>query len=362
MLKNTLGFIILLFLISIFIIALRRNWANTIYQKKWNYSMGDSISKNDVGFSKKLKYLLFTSDRFRLGDLYGKSFLPQFRYKADSYHTFIAPKVKNDKGKIDLYIYGDSFLADKNFDSIFINIRNVYFIDKRFNSTILPPYDTSITNILINEATERSFFVPEVKEEITKKKFAVAILENKFWKVLEEKIFHGLTEQNLEMLLFDYTFYSPIKEIKAMLLFHLFDRINNEVSISNDKKQLYLSITTDPKNRISSTFKISNDNISTIVENWNITYDSFFEKGYDQCFLSIIPNSVSVYEYDLKNYNKKLERIESDKNVKFEIISVYKHYVSERNNVYMKNDAHWNNHGYNIWVKEVNNSLHLKNY
>ena len=53
---------------------------------------------------------ILTSDKYTFGDLYGFSFLPQFRFKTVLPNYLPLEKIHHQNGKLDFYILGDSYL------------------------------------------------------------------------------------------------------------------------------------------------------------------------------------------------------------------------------------------------------------
>lgn len=314
--------------------------------------MGDSSSVSEKkSFIRKIKNIAFTSDRFRMGDLYGMSFLSKFRKRTEKFVVF---KKSNKKAESDLYIYGDSFAADKNYNNAFDNIRNVYFIDKRFTSDLINPADPNINNIFINETTERNLYPVKISQNNNKTPLGQKYFSTGLWQKIEEKIFHPLVEQNLEMLLFDYEFLSKIKELKADLIFNLFNKTDKQVSIAKNHKRLYLELTTNEKKVTSSTYPLNDKEINTMIFDLNHYETEVYKHGYDDYYLTIVPNSITVNEFNTFPYNNKILRIERSKMLKSKCINVLYPFLKANVDVYMNNDAHWNNKGFNVWIERIN--------
>jgi hypothetical protein len=77
--------------------------------------------------------------------------------------------------------------------------------------------------------------------------------------------------------------------------------------------------------------------------------------GFDEVYLSIIPNKTSVLAQDLGEYNHLIERMEGNKDLKMPVISVYADFMKK--NLYLKGDSHWNCEGQQIWIDKVNERL-----
>jgi hypothetical protein len=268
-----------------------------------------------------------------------------------------------------LYIIGDSFLADKTLTSAFDGFDNVIFLDRRFPfGPIL--LDSTKQNILIMEFAERNLNGYDInktdetrwtKNEIKAKHYTpteqkVSTSEppsvfNRLGKI----IFNKDLSRNLELLMFDDRWFTPIKELKASLNYHLFGRVAKEVAVSTDKKRLLLNITVDTGD-IHSAFRNKTDQqIDSITTNL-IQAKNYYEAiGFKKIFLSIVPNPVSVYDENRMHYNHLLERVEQQADLP--IISIYKTFKTDRHNLYFLSDAHWNPLGFDTWIQEVNKTL-----
>ena len=81
--------------------------------------------------------------------------------------------------------------------------------------------------------------------------------------------------------------------------------------------------------------------------------------GFDEVYLSIIPNKTSLLIKNDKNYNRLIERVENHPRLKIPVISVWNEFTSK--NYYQKGDSHWNCAGQKIWVDKVNEKLIANN-
>jgi hypothetical protein len=98
--------------------------------------------------------LFVRSDHWRYGDLYGLSYLPQYRFKLSPYKEYHLKASKKCTNRI-LYIIGDSFLADKNLKNAFYGFDDVIFIDRRFPFKDIT-LEKARENYLILEFAERN--------------------------------------------------------------------------------------------------------------------------------------------------------------------------------------------------------------
>ena len=79
--------------------------------------------------------------------------------------------------------------------------------------------------------------------------------------------------------------------------------------------------------------------------------------GFDEVYLSIIPNKVSILSPDMGKYNQLIERVQSDLNLKIPVIDTYSDFKKNPTKYYLKSDSHWTCEGRDIWLDKVNNIL-----
>ena len=85
-------------------------------------------------------------------------------------------------------------------------------------------------------------------------------------------------------------------------------------------------------------------------------FDRAVNLGFDEVYLSVIPNKSSLLIKDDPAYNHLIERIEGHPELQIPLISVWKAFTEQ--NYYQKGDSHWNCAGQKIWVDAVNERLH----
>lgn len=312
-----------------------------------------------LGFSGSIAKWLhekgITKDDYRYGDLYRMSNLAQFKAPLEQ-----CPVPQNTSGNTSLIIMGDSFtekerLEKNHFKSL--NSYNRYFI----TDTIIVKLDTSKRNILIIETVERHF-----RERFAKPFDNLQVSENQL--VLEKTKEESLKEKALnygvpynterhESILFSSDFFLTFKEWKAWLNWKLFDRLDEKVMLSKDEKHLLYQVDAQPSGINSCFDKISDEEIKLIVENVNQTYQVYKKAGFDEVYLSIIPNKTSILGTDLGEYNHLIERVQRNLALKMPFFDIYTPYRNSDKLLYEKGDSHWNCEGKQIWLDLVNARL-----
>jgi hypothetical protein len=160
-----------------------------------------------------------------------------------------------------------------------------------------------------------------------------------------------------ESILFSSDFFLTFKEWKAWMNWKLFNRIDEKVILSKDKKNLFYHLDAQPSGVNSCFDKISEEEINLIVENLNKTYQNYKKVGFDEVYLSIIPNKTSILGTDLGEYNHLIERIQRNPELKIPFFDIYTPYHNSKKPLYEKGDSHWNCEGKKIWLNLVNSKL-----
>lgn len=313
-----------------------------------------------LGFSGSMAKWLhekgITQDDYRYGDLYRMSNLAQFKVPLEQ-----CPVPQNPpSGNTSLIIMGDSFTEKERLEKNHfkgLNSYNRFFI----TDTIQVKLDTSKRNVLIIETVERHF-----RERFTIPYMNLEVAENETIKSLEKE--KSLTEQILnievpynterhESILFSSDFFLTFKEWKAWLNWKLFDRLDEKVMLSKDEKYLLYQLDAQPSGINSCFDKISDDEINLMVNNLNKTYQFYRKAGFDEVYLSIIPNKTSILGRDLGQYNHLIERVQRHSALKIPFFDIYTPYYNSKKVLYEKGDSHWNCEGKQMWLDLVNAKL-----
>ena len=336
------------------------------------YFVGDWKNEN------RPRFLRF--DKYEYGDLYGMSYLPQFKIPTGGLYTDDRTAESNEDS-INLWIIGDSFLAHaiKPEDNIkfFKNARLQDFywglVDKHPKKAEL---DKNKLNVLLIEITERLIrgnfstrssaaglvgvyqtstaqsAAKQPAEETVSWRSKIAIFS-------QERLVPENIDQNLELMLFGYEFFEPVKELKSEINYGLFSRVSSEVSVSRNKNNLFYGETVNPALNTSSFKPLSDDELNEIVKNINFVAEEYRKKGFDEVIFSITPNAVTIADPEMMDYNNLIPGIQNNPNLKVRVVDVYsKMKQSEQpSSFYWKNDSHWNSEGFKLWVDETNRTL-----
>ncbi|MEK7432442.1 MAG: hypothetical protein AABZ74_04860 [Cyanobacteriota bacterium] len=302
------------------------------------------------------------------GDLYKMSNLAKFKIEIKACgNNFLN---KDLEGGNNLFLLGDSFLGrimgygmiQNGNSSDFKNINNINYVNWK-DKIIIPKLNKKSRNILIIETVERYSLSPREFNniEIDNNLKKVHIINN-FNNLGINKLLSLKAESLIKQILFFDPFSMYIKDIKAELNYNLFDKLNDEIVISDDKEYLFYNQTI---NSLNSSFNDININkIDNIVENYNLLYSYYKNIGFDEVYITIIPNKVSIVSpnFNGKTYNHLIEKIRDSKKIKFPFIDMYTELkkVNKVTPVYYNNDTHWNCKGMNTFIEYVNKYI-IKN-
>lgn len=289
-------------------------------------------------------------DDYRYGDLYRFSNLPKFRVLAEKCP---APQPQF-KLPIQLILFGDSFTEEGRIEAN-------HFVASHFTRKFVAEngyvsLEKNTKKVLIIETVERHFrerFADKyqhVKVNLAPPNEEKTVLQT----LLDWKVPYS-TERHTAVL-FSSDFMLSIKELKAIFTKNIFHRIDENVTLSPNENEIVYSL--DTKEGINSSFdEVSNEDVDKYVNNINSTYEFYKQQGFDEVYLSIIPNKTSIVATDLGTYNRLIERIQEHKSLKMPFIDMYKPLKKGGASLFDKGDSHWNCNGKQRWIDKVNNLL-----
>ncbi|MDQ1088821.1 hypothetical protein [Siphonobacter sp. SORGH_AS_1065] len=319
-----------------------------------------------IGLSKSFYHTLglagYLPDDYKYGDLYRFTNLVQFKQA----HV-TCPKLYPTgapKASIALYAIGDSFMEPGSVDSSdFIAQRYSY---THWNDQKTIRLDTSLHNVLLIESVERHFrehlatlitnlsivqsSIPNTPASMPTNDL-VAFLEGTHDSRLK------VPEERYDNVLFNWPVFLRLKEFKAWLNLHLFDRTHAMTSLSPDRKHVFLNLDTD-STLINSNFNsVSEEEITKLITHLNESFDKYRSLGFDEIYLSIIPNKTTVTTPEMGPYNHLIERIQSDTRLKVKIIDAYSLVKPLGAEGYQKGDSHWTCQSRDLWLRAINEQL-----
>ena len=298
-------------------------------------------------------------DDYRFGDLYRLSALPQFR---QAQPVCSSPSLASDTASTHLYIIGDSFSEEQRIGPADFPVSHYQRVawEHRQRAQL----DTTKRNILILESVERHFrehFAIPVSELVVETDTGRTPVQPPSLRQRVSTDFHWTgVEERLESTLFSQGWAFWFKELKARLTFEWFDRFSTGVSVSTDKRNIFLRMDTDTTRRLNASFSpLPDQEVNRLVDSVNAVADRYKKLGFDEVYLSIIPNKATILETGRSDYNHLIERVEHSPKLRVPAIDVYGPYRTTKPSPYMLSDTHWNCTGRAIWLDQVRKTAHL---
>jgi len=312
--------------------------------------------------------MLLGSDKIGYGGLYGMCYLSDYRYPF-SYDI----KATNDtlEKNINLYLFSDSYLYYRVSSKHFCNTNKLYKMKWFETETFLSQeaLDTTKKNVLVFEMTERyvrlllenydgliNMLSIGNKAKETDKHTEIAEQKTIFEKI-QTPLINPNINSNLELNLFDYKIFRPLKELKANLNYYVFNRLNEEVFVDTAKKQLYYKPTVAGDQKMNSFYPIDSLELNNLCATINKVHDLYQSKGFDEIYLAIIPNPVTIINPTLSNYNELIPTIQKVDTLRMKIFDIYSIFKQHPSAFYAKSDSHWNSAGLQRWLDEFNERL-----
>lgn len=298
----------------------------------------------------------FAGYAMQFGDLYQKSNLPEFNKKFGKCGA--RHQNTGKKGGNNLFLLGDSFFAALELSSgNFKNAENIYSVHWLDQLDI--PELPQGRNILIMECVERGLLFDfgfeniTIDKTLTENRLTERRRKNSVAKIvtIESEFF------TMKQLLFSDYFSMHVKELKAALNEKLFNRVDENVRLANG----WLLFNEETDGFISSFEKLSDGKIDSIVQRFNQHYKYYKEMGFDEIYLTIIPNKVSIVAPDYKGrvYNEAATRVKNHGGLLPVFIEMYSLLKkgNESADMYYRNDTHWNCEGRQVFYDYVNNNI-----
>lgn len=298
-------------------------------------------------------------DDYRFGDLYRLSALPQFKQAQPNCPS---STVSSDTASTHLYIIGDSFTEPQRIGQPDFRVSHYQRVawDHRQRVQLNP----AKRNVLVLESVERHFrehFAIPVTELVVETDTTQPPTQRlPLRKRLSQEFHRSDVEERLESTLFSQDWAFWFKELKARLTFDWFDREYASVSVSSDGRHLFLRSDTDTTKQLNSSFaRLTDREVSTLVDSVNAVADRYKRLGFDEVYLSIIPNKASILETGRSDYNRLVERVQQSPKLRVPTIDVFSPYQRAQSSPYLLSDTHWNCTGRAIWIDQVRKTANL---
>ena len=303
------------------------------------------------------------------GDLCGMAHLDWVAKFRPTRSEPLARPTANAKSPTTLYLVGDSYTWSLT-DTLFVGNTRFHFINRYAGGRY--HLDSSSRNILIIELSEcmiRDYFsnshlLEEVNDSLKsmpKVVYAPSAIKpcnsfaTFFPAVHVDDFFNRNINKNLQTNLFNYNIIMPMFATKAAFNYFVFQRASGYVAISDDGNFLFNTATISKTENCGSYKSVDKNEIDQLVANLNIVNQSYLQDGFNEVYLSIIPNTASIMQP--KGYNNLIPLLQNDPELKMKIIDIYSVFKSSREVCFESGDGHWNNTGREKWLHLVNEIL-----
>lgn len=298
-------------------------------------------------------------DDYRFGDLYRLSALPQFK---QAQPVCPVESFSSDTVSTHLYIIGDSFTEPQRIGQSDFPVSHYERVAwEQHHRVQLNP---ARRNVLLLESVERHvrehFATPVTELTVETDTTQTSAGRVPLRKRLSREFHWNGVEERLESTLFSQDWAIWFRELKARLTFDWFNRVSTGVSVSTDKRHLFLRSDTDTTERLkSSFFPLTDREVNALVDSVNAVAERYKKLGFDDVYLSIIPNKASILESGRSDYNRLIERVQQSTRLRVKTIDVFGPYQRTNPPPYLLGDTHWNCTGRAIWLNQVRKTARL---
>lgn len=303
---------------------------------------------------------ILNSDKYAFGDLYGLSYLPEFRIAKQEKFAEVPAGLPAEKD-LDLYVVGDSYLYSylDTLPDYYARVNQLDFRRWEHVPVRAEAFTSGRKKVLLIESVERNIGNVIALERIR------AVFEPTpppvlpWWEQWNETIksalYHPTLESNLEFTLFNMALFSPIKAWKSTWNDRVFGRLAREVYRSKSGDRLFMHETVDVLEKGSSYRKISDDEVKGTLQKMEEIQAFYLSKGFDLVLFSFMPNPVSLLES--AKGNQYLARIQAAGAGKLTIIDPSERLKSNASQYFYQSDSHWNQRGARVWLDQLNEVL-----
>ena len=300
-------------------------------------------------------------DDYRYGDLYRLAPLPQFKLPQP---VCPSPNRSSDTAATHLYIIGDSFTEPQRLTKSDFQVSHFQRVAWSFSLPV--QLDPAKRNVLLIESVERhvrEHFIQPVRELVVETDTSqLANERTPIYKRIYDDFHRADVEERLESALFSQDWAYWFKELKAKLTLNWFDRAYPSVSLSTDRQNVFLHSDTDTTKAkvLNSSFSpLTDREVNTLVDSINATADRYQKLGFNEIYLSLIPNKASILEPNRGIYNHLIERIQANPRLRIPTVNTYGVFSKNPSGIYLTGDTHWTCEGRSKWLDLVRQKLRI---
>lgn len=302
------------------------------------------------------------SDKYRYGDLYGLSYLPDFRILKDT--SFIVNQFTSAELRdTDLYIIGDSYLYSYiQMDTAnFARSKRVIF--RKWSEGDAAPIvlqPSGNKKVLLIESVERNMatLIDMLRIRAHVEGYQTPMTWNESLNAtLADALYDPLLEQNIDFTLFNFQGLSFLKSLKAQVNMDIFNRTTPEVVLSEDHQFLYMKETMDSLQKGSSFYPVSFDDIQALLGRMASIEQYAQSRGFDEVIFSFIPNPVAITRTESKQTNQLIVSLSKANQGRLHVVDPTQILAKGGKSYFFKSDSHWNQQGAQAWLHQLNQYL-----
>jgi hypothetical protein len=327
--------------------------------------LGVSSSEQAMRWTSQVRYQetgILGSDKYRFGDLYGLTYLPDFRIEKDN--SLLSNQYQVDHTRdMDLYILGDSYLFSyiQMDTSNFARSKQVVFrkwSDDDKSPIVIHP--SKRKKVLLIESVQRNVWT--VIDILLIKSHLEGFKSPLPWNealnaTLTDAIYDANLEQNIDFTLFDFQLFSPLKSLKAQWNRALFNRIEQDVVLSKDHQYLYMKETVDSLQKGSSFYPIRTAEVNELITRMATIQKYAISRGFDEVVFSFIPNPVSITQTEGRLDNQLNQKLVDKYGERFRFLDPTPVLLQGGKKYFFQSDSHWNQMGAKQWLGQLNQFL-----
>jgi hypothetical protein len=329
--------------------------------------LGISSSEQAMRWISKARYQkegIFGSDKYRFGDLYGLTYLSDFRIEKNN--ALLEKQYQLDHSRdIDLYILGDSYLFSyiQMDTSNFARSKQVVFRKwSDGDSAPIEIHPSKRKKVLLVETVQRNVWtvIDLLRVRSHLEGYQIPLTWNESLNAtLTDAIYDANLEQNIDFTLFDFQAFSPLKSLKSQWNWSIFGRTEQDVVLSKDHQYLYMKETVDSLQKGSSFYPVRADEVYELSARMASIQKYAISRGFDEVVFSFIPNPVSFTQTEGRIDNQLNQKLIDANRGRFHFLDPTPVLLKGGKQYFFQSDSHWNQMGAKQWLGQLNQYLLL---
>jgi hypothetical protein len=174
---------------------------------------------------------------------------------------------------------------------------------------------------------------------------------------LTDALYHPKLDQNIDFTLFNFQAWSPVKSLKAQGNLLVFNRTEQDVTLSKDHQFLYVKETVDSLQRGSSFYPFTSDELSKLSAQMTLIDTYARAKGFDEVVFNFIPNPVAITQTEGIAAKQLIQKLSKANQGRIQLIDPTDVLLKGGKKYFFQSDSHWNQLGAKAWLAQLNQYL-----